>query len=198
VPRSKGQIRAGLRYAWSSPAIRQTLFLSSVVAVFGWNWQTLLPLYSSESLDGNAGQFGLLIGLLSIGAFVGALLTARMPHPTARSLMVACLVLSLSLALTSAAPGLAVAIVAVMLLGLAGTIVNISSQTRLQLMVSDEMSGRLMALYSMCWLGTRPLGGLIGGALTDTVGPRGAFLSSAVVIGAATLLLVLRAGRRAA
>ena len=193
VPRSRGQIREGLRYAWNSPSIRQTLLLSAVVGAFGWNWQTLLPLYSSDDLGGDAAQFGLLVSTLSVGALIGAMLVARAQRPTRRYLLVACAVLAASLAATAAAPNLAVAIGAVVMIGLAGTVVNISSQTRLQLLVSDEMTGRLMALYSIAWLGTRPVGGAVGGWLTDWVGARGAFLAGGVVVaGTATIFVLTR------
>lgn len=195
VLRSRGQVRDGFRYAWRSPAIRQTLLLSAVVGAFGWNWQTLLPLYSADDLGGDAAQFGLLVSMLSVGALVGALVVARMSRPSQRDLLLACLVLSISLLLTALAPNLWTAIGAVMVLGLAGTVVNISSQTRLQLMVSDDMTGRLMALYSICWLGSRPVGGAIGGWLTDWVGARGAFLSGAVLIAGATAVFTIHRRR---
>lgn len=195
VARSKGQVREGFRYAWQSPAIRQTLLLSALVGAFGWNWQTLLPLYSADDLGGDAAQFGLLVSMLSVGALIGALVVARMSRPSQRDLLIACLVLSISLVLTAAAPKLWMAIGAVMVLGLAGTVVNISSQTRLQLMVSDDMTGRLMALYSICWLGTRPVGGAVGGWLTDWVGARGAFLAGAVVIAFTTVFFAFKTRR---
>ena len=191
VPRSKGQIREGLRYAWTSPAIRQTLLLSAIVGAFGWNWQTLLPLYSADTLHGDAAQFGLLISMLSVGALVGAVLVARSERPTRRYLLMACAVLAVALCATAAAPSLPFAIVAVIGIGLAGTVVNISSQTRLQLLVSDDMTGRLMALYSIAWLGTRPVGGAVGGWLTDLVGARGAFLAGGLVIACVTVLFAL-------
>lgn len=191
VPRNSGQIRAAFSYAWHAPAIRQTLVLTVVVAAFGWNWQTLLPLYSTDDLGGDARQFGLLISMLSVGALFGAIVVARTTRPTYRYLLIACLVLSVSLVAAAGAPHLWAAIIAVMVLGLAGTVVNISSQTRLQLMVTDEMASRLMALYSICWLGTRPLGGVIGGWLTDWVGARGAFLAGAVVIAGTTTVLAI-------
>ncbi|WP_319454705.1 MULTISPECIES: MFS transporter [unclassified Mycobacterium] len=196
VPRARGQIRDGLRYAWGSPAIRQTLLLAAIVGAFGWNWQTLLPLFSADTLHGDAAQFGLLVSMLSVGALVGAVVVSRMERPSRRYLLVACAVLAAALMATAAAPNLAVAIATVIVIGLAGTIVNISSQTRLQLLVSDDMTGRLMALYSMAWLGTRPVGGAIGGWLTDWVGPRGAFLAGGLVIAGATVLFALHRYRR--
>jgi MFS family permease len=196
VPRSRGQIREGLRYAWGSPAIRQTLLLSAIVGAFGWNWQTLLPLYSADTMHGDAAQFGLLVSMLSVGALVGAVLVARAGRPSRRYLLIACAVLAVALLATAGAPNLPVAIGAVVVIGLAGTVVNISSQTRLQLLVSDAMTGRLMALYSIAWLGTRPVGGAVGGWLTDWVGARGAFLAGGVVIAGTALLFAVR-GRRA-
>lgn len=195
VPRSRGQIRQGLRYAWGSPAIRQTLLLAAVVGAFGWNWQTLLPLFSSDTLHGDAAEFGLLVSMLSVGALVGAVVVSRMARPSRRYLLLACMVLAVALMATAAAPNLAVAIATVVVIGLAGTIVNISSQTRLQLLVSDDMTGRLMALYSIAWLGTRPIGGAIGGWLSDWVGARGAFLAGGLVIAGTTVLFGIHRAR---
>jgi MFS family permease len=189
VTRSGGQIREAMRYAWHSPPIRRTLLLIAVVSAFGWNWHTLLPLYASEDLSGDAALFGLLVSMLSVGALVGAFVTVRMSRPGLHHLQAGCLMLSVALSLAAVAPGVEVAIAAVMLLGLAGTMVNITSQTRLQLIVTDAMTGRLMALYSICWLGTRPIGGLVGGWLTDSVGARGAFLFGAGVIALTTVLV---------
>jgi MFS family permease len=195
VPRSRGQIREGLRYALRSPPIRQTLLLSAVVGAFGWNWQTLLPLYSADDLGGDARQFGLLVAVLSIGALVGAVLTGRMERPGRRALNVACFVLAGALAATAFAPNLPCAFAAVAAIGLTGTVVNIASQSRLQLIVSDDMAGRLMALYSICWLGTRPVGGAVGGWLTDWIGARGAFFAGALAIAITTLIFTVHRRR---
>ncbi|MCU1451610.1 MAG: major facilitator superfamily 1, partial [Acidimicrobiales bacterium] len=43
LPRSKGQVREGLRYVWRTPVLRSTLALLAVVATFGFNFIIVLP-----------------------------------------------------------------------------------------------------------------------------------------------------------
>jgi MFS family permease len=45
-----------------------------------------------------------------------------------------------------------------------------SSNTLLQAMVPDELRGRVMALYSMMFMGMAPLGALFAGAAADRIG----------------------------
>jgi len=45
-----------------------------------------------------------------------------------------------------------------------------SSNTLIQVMVPDELRGRVMAVYSMMFMGMAPLGALLGGALSDRLG----------------------------
>jgi MFS family permease len=44
------------------------------------------------------------------------------------------------------------------------------SNTLIQTMVPDQLRGRVMALYSMMFMGMAPFGALFGGALADRVG----------------------------
>jgi MFS family permease len=45
-----------------------------------------------------------------------------------------------------------------------------SSNTLIQAMVPDHLRGRVMAVYSMMFMGMAPLGALLGGALADRLG----------------------------
>jgi MFS family permease len=45
-----------------------------------------------------------------------------------------------------------------------------SSNTLIQVMVPDALRGRVMAVYSMMFMGLAPLGSLMGGALSDRIG----------------------------
>jgi MFS family permease len=59
------------------------------------------------------------------------------------------------------------------LLVLSGTsmiVVSASINTVLQTIVKEEMRGRIMALYTMAFVGTTPVGGLVGGAIANRVG----------------------------
>src|SRR5215472_856356 len=45
-----------------------------------------------------------------------------------------------------------------------------SSNTLIQVMVPDQLRGRVMSVYSMMFMGMAPLGALMGGALSDRIG----------------------------
>ena len=65
-------------------------------------------------------------------------------------------------------------------------VTNTGATTALTLEVAPEQRGRVMALWSLCFLGTRPLASLVDGALASTVGLRPAGVA----------LTVAGAGRR--
>ena len=45
-----------------------------------------------------------------------------------------------------------------------------ATNTILQTIVTEELRGRVMAYYTMAFLGTAPVGALLGGALADRIG----------------------------
>jgi hypothetical protein len=67
--------------------------------------------------------------------------------------------------------------------------------TALQEEVEDHMRGRIMGLWTLAFLGTRPIAALIDGAMADLVGPRAAVLIILVPLVLVTLLGVPRLRR---
>jgi hypothetical protein len=72
---------------------------------------------------------------------------------------------------------------------------NTAATTRLQLGVPEAQRGRIMALWSIAFLGLRPVASLTDGALADVFGVRtaGVVLAAPVVLGAAAIVVVSRA-----
>jgi predicted MFS family arabinose efflux permease len=185
APAGRGQVRAAYRYAWQDEHIWRPLLIITAVGTFAWNYDVLMPVYASTTMGGDASLYGFMLSTVGAGSFVGALLTARARGAHDRRMLVAVAVIVAALTLAALAPGVLVATIALFILGAAGTSVIISSQTHLQLRVHDQMSGRVMALFSVAFLGSKPLGGALGGWLIDLSGPRLGF-----GIGAAILAIV--------
>ena len=192
LKREPGQLRAGFEYAWSNRRIRRTLLMSIVVFLFAWNWQVVLPVYATKVLDGDASVYGLLVGLLGVGAFVGTLVVARVsgrsPVGSSASSRAA---LASSLLIAAVAPSLLVAVAGLALLGAAGTSFQIGAQTRLQLESDDIMIGRILALYAVCSVGAKPLAGLLAGTVMDAFGARAAFALGGIAVGVLVIGLTL-------
>jgi predicted MFS family arabinose efflux permease len=198
VARAAGQVREGLRYAWQRREIRTALLMITVAGAFVWNWATILPVYAETALAGGASLYGLLLSMLSIGAFLGGLASTRLVRIHRRHLVITSAMVAGALLATALAGPLPVVIIALMSLGAASTALAIGCQSRVQLATDDAISGRVLALYSVGFVGSKPLGGVIAGWVIDAAGPRAAFGVNTAVIAAMTLALALASWRAAA
>ena len=70
-------MREGLRYARSVPELWVPLMMMAVVGTLSYNFQTVFPLFATRDLHGNGTTFTLLFSVVSVGALIGALGTAR-------------------------------------------------------------------------------------------------------------------------
>jgi MFS family permease len=172
VPKRKGQLREGLRYAWSTPALRLPLVLTAVIGTLAWNFQVVLPLLAKQTFGGDAGTFGSMYALMSVGSVVGALVTAHEARATRRFLLGSALVFGVMLVFAAAAPTLAVEMVVLVAVGAAGIGFTAMANGVLQTECAPEMRGRVMALFSVAFLGSTPIGGPIVGWVSEQLGPR--------------------------
>jgi MFS family permease len=174
VARSRGQIRSGLRYAWSTPVLRATLAVVAVVAVLVLNFRVALPLLAKFAYDGGPGTFGLLSALLASGGLAGALLGAARPAVSGRRVVVAAAASCLAAAAVAASPSVPFAAVALAALGAAGTLMFTAANALLQTVCVPTYRGRVMALFVIVFLGSNPVGAPLYGAMAQWLGPRGA------------------------
>jgi len=185
-------MRAGLRYALSTPEIRLTLGLLFLVSIFVFNFTVYVPLVVRTVLHLGAEGFGLLMACLGAGAVTGALtvgaLGARRPPAT---VMFGTATLACSmLVLLSAVRVLWPAAVLLFLTGLFGLVLVASCNTAMQLSAPDELRGRVMSLYTLVWGGVFPIGAFIVGAISEHWGVGTALLvnGTAGLLGVVLLL----------
>jgi MFS family permease len=182
VPPAPGQLREGFRYAWANRRIRRALVMVTVFGLTGLNWNVILPVYSTQTFGGDASQYGLLVGILGVGALVGGLTVARLTSISGRHFRDVGILMAVAFGIAAVAPTLPVAIIGLALLGAAATSFQIFAQTRLQLEADDTFSGRILAIYSVALVGTKPIGGVLVGVLMDAGGgPRVAFAACGII-----------------
>jgi len=178
--REAGAIRAGLRYVRGTPELAVPLALMALVGTFGFNFQVILPLLARFSFDGGAGAYAALASAMGVGSVVGALVTGARGRTGPRLIAGAALAFGAFALLAAAAPGLIVEIAALTLLGAAAVTFAATVNSSLQLAVSPHMRGRVMALYSVVFLGSTPIGGPLAGWLSQAYDPRVALLLAAI------------------
>ncbi len=185
VPRGRGELRAGLRYAASVPAIIRPLLMMALVGTFTFEFEVSLPLLAETTFHGTATTYSALIGALGAGAVAGGLYAARSTRTGVARLTKAALGYAAAVGLVAAAPTLPAAVAACVLAGVASVIFLTTGNATIQLASDPEYRGRVTALWSMALVGSTPIGSPVIGALSDTASPRYALaLGSAACIAA--------------
>lgn len=185
--RERGRARDGLRYVWRNRELRAAMVLVAAVALVGQNFRVVLPVLARETFSGGPELYGWLTSALGVGAVIGALASAARERVTAWSLLRWTWGFAAINALAAAAPGLAYAVAAVAVLGVANICFNTLARTLLQIGTTPAMQGRVIALHSLVFLGTTPVGGPITGWVCQQWGARAGLLLAAVVVGLAAL-----------
>ena len=172
APRARGQIRAGIRYAWNKPELRFPLLLMLVVGTLAFNFSVLMPLMASFVFKSGASTFGLLMSFMGAGAFVGALVSANRARPSHRLLAFAGVAFGGLLIGAALAPTLPIELFVLLPLGAAMITFQATANSLLQLNSDPAFRGRVMALYVMVFLGTTPIGAPIVGWVAQQFGAR--------------------------
>jgi MFS family permease len=178
--REPGAIRAGLRYVRHTPELAVPLALMALVGTFGFNFQVVLPMLARFSFDGGAGAYAALVSAMGAGSVAGALVTGSHGRTGPRLIAAAALAFGVTALLGAAMPTLAFELPVLALLGAASVTFAATINSSLQLAVEPAMRGRVMALYSVVFLGSTPIGGPLAGWLSQAYDPRVALLLAAV------------------
>jgi MFS family permease len=197
VPKQRGQIREGIRYVWRDPDLRLPMLVMGVVFLFAFNYVVLLPLFAVRTFDGDAGTYGNMLALFGVGSLGGALAMAgRATRPDARFLAVLAVAFGAFAAATALAPTYVTALALMVPLGAVSLAFAIAANSTLQLTSSDQMRGRVMALYTVVFLGSTPIGGPLAGWVGETLGPRVGLAGGGVLAIAAGLAGLVAVRRR--
>jgi MFS family permease len=177
--REKGAVRAGLRYVRATPELAVPLGLMALVGTLGLNFQVILPLLARFSFDGGASAYALLVCAMAAGSVVGALVNGSRGGTGPGVVTGSALAFGLLALAAAAAPSLALEVPVLAGLGAASVTFAAAVNSSLQLAVSEQMRGRVMALYTVVFLGSTPIGGPLAGWLSEAYDPRAALLLAA-------------------
>lgn len=184
VEQRKGQVREGLRYVRSVPVLATLLAMMAVIGTLEYNWQVILPVLAKDTFAGDARTLGILGAVLGIGMFAGSMTNAAFGRPERRVLVGAGFALGTTTLLLALSPNVVVAAVLMVPLGASSMAFLATMNSTLQLTASDQMRGRVMAIYFVLFLGSTPIGAPIVGWVAESFDPRAAL----VLGGVATIL----------
>jgi len=176
-------LREGLSYTLGHRDIRLFLLLVASVSFLIAPYVVMMPLYARTTLGGDARTFGLLVSSAGAGSLMASLFLASRVSISQLAGQVGAAALLAGTALVAFALN-SVALLAypiLMVLGFSVVLVAAGSNTLLQSWVRDDMRGRVMAIFTMAFLGIAPLGSLALGSATHFLGVRPALVSFGAV-----------------
>src|SRR5215218_213915 len=186
APRARGQLRAALSYVRRTPALRIPLAMMVVAGTVSFNFQVLLPLLAAETWHGTAATYAALTAAMGVGSVLGALAAGARGRVTPRILTGAAALFGCAELLVALAPSLPLQAIALVPLGAASVTFAAGVNSSLQLAAAPALRGRVMALYSIVFLGSTPIGAPLVGWLAEVAGPRsGLFAGAAAALAAA-------------
>ncbi|MBF0688385.1 MAG: MFS transporter [Cellulomonas sp.] len=184
---------AGFRYVAGSPVLIGLTVLVALGNATGANsLQVLLPIVATQVHGGGALMFGLLCAGLAVGGLAGALVaSAQSGMPRLRRVVGVALAFGGSLLLVSATTSPVALGICLALVGACFMNLVVMVNTTVQLTPPPSLRGRVVAVYTMFFLGGGALGSPLLGLLSDHVGPMRAVLTTGVTVVLGTVLVTL-------
>ncbi len=170
--------------------IRSILTNLALVSMFGMPYSVLMPIFAAQVLHGGPNTLGFLMAAVGVGALTGtvSLTLRRSIVGLGRRIVIATAMCGVALIAFGFSHILWLSLLILPFVGFGLMQQMAPSNTILQTIVEDDKRGRVMAFYSMAFLGMAPFGSLLSGSVADRFGaPRAVMLNGLVCLAASVL-----------
>lgn len=172
-PRSAvANILEGFGFVAFTPPVRALMLLLGLMSLTGMPYAVLMPIFADQILHSDARGLGILMSAVGVGSLGGAaMLTFRREvRGLGRVVALASSGFGISLVLFSYSQSFWLSAVILVPAGFSIMTQMAASNTLIQSMVPDKLRGRVMAVYSMMFMGMAPFGALMAGFLAERIG----------------------------
>ncbi|HEX2913070.1 MAG TPA: MFS transporter [Chloroflexia bacterium] len=183
------EIKESLGYIKTHSDIAGLILITIAFNLFIFPYLTLLPVFARDVFHSGAGDYGLLLSAVGVGALFGSLIVANASSRLKRhSRFFSGSTLSLLIALFGLALSreIVLSLLVLALCGASMVMANSTLNTLVQTSVPDEMRGRIVSVWTICTMGLMPVGNLISGTVAQGLGA-----PAAIMINGVAFLLVL-------
>jgi len=171
--RGQASLRDSLRLVREEPRLLAFLLIVAAVGFASDPVNTEAPAFAHTfGLQHERVWTGVIVGAFGAGAITAAFVLAGRVTGSRRRMMTTLVVLAIGVVGFSLSPTVWVGLVFLAIGGFGYLASNTSATSRLQLDVATHHRGRIMALWSVAFLGLRPLASLTDGAIAGAFGVR--------------------------
>ena len=176
---------------WNNRVVRTIIINIGLIGMFGFSIVALMPAWAVDVLGGDVTTNGLLLSARGLGALGAALIVASMGRLNIKGKLwtIGGLLMPVFLLLFGLARSLWLSLVMILIFGLMFMLTTNTSNALVQLIVPDNLRGRVMSIYTLVFFGSTPIGSLLAGWLAYTITMPGlVILCSAVMIVPAVII----------
>ena len=170
------QLRDGVRYVASRPAMRWPIVLVGCFGLFTMNLPVTLAAFANSVFHSGPSGYGLLSSVVAAGSLTGAIISARRTSTRLRALAATAGVLAITEMIAAAAPDELMYTAALVPVGAATLMFLTAANSTVQLAAADAIRGRVMGVYLLVFIGSGAIGGPLLGYIDQHFGPRAGML----------------------
>jgi MFS family permease len=180
-PRTKGEVRQGMRYVMSMPLLWISFVMLAAIGTLAYNFNVTLPLLVHDALHRTDVVYTVLYAVFGLGSVVSAMVVAHRALVRIRHIVFGAFALGLTMLGLAFVPVVAAAIPAVFLVGMASILYSTATTAMVQIETTPDMRGRVLSLQTVLLMGTTPIGAPILGWLADATGGRTPIILGGIV-----------------
>ena len=179
----RGGMWEGARYIARHRVFLAVTGLSFFTSVFGTSYMILLPIFAEDVLGVGARGFGALEAAAGLGALAGTVVVVRLGagRHTGRAIIAGAFSFGLLVAAFSATHSLLPGMALLFAAGLMQSVYLNLAMTVIQLLVPDELRGRVMGVWSVTWF-LIMFGGFVSGSAATLLGTPTAIALGALAV----------------
>jgi predicted MFS family arabinose efflux permease len=178
------ELKEGVAYVKNNKIIRSLILNLAFLSVFGAGVIALIPAWVIEVLKGDVRLNGWLLSARGAGALMGTLLIAYIGNRKVRGNLwafgnLAMPVLWIVFSFITKVP---LSLIIAVFIGLTFVISVNLTNVMIQTEVTDELRGRVMAIYTLTFFGLTPIGSLLAGVFAEKYGEQITVFSSGIIL----------------
>lgn len=187
-------LKEGLNYSLHSVQIVLLLLFSAVFSFIALTYPMLMPVYTKEVLFADAKVLGYVMSSAGIGAVTASMLLAS--KTTLRGLKyILCfgsVILSSGFIILGFNSNITAACIIMFFVGFGMTSSFTSDSTLLQSVIDDDKRGRVMSIYTVCFMGATSISNFAAGSVAQIFGIANTFIIFGLVLLIAALLFLIK------
>ncbi|RMC60164.1 MFS transporter [Lactobacillus sp. ESL0260] len=186
----KMDIKEGLNYTLSLHSVLYPLILAALVNIASANFDNDSLIILRTQIGLSSGNIGIVSAIAAISALIGTLVVNWLNKRVGFNLLFTLLIFTGALfrAVFALSKNVLVLVLAIAVIAIIESIINISIITNRQQQVEQKYLGRVTSIYKTVLIGVNSLGYLLGGLIAKKIGSRYGVGVSAVALLAVTAL----------